>query len=77
MATWAVPYRGFTFVFTFLVKKGLTRGMVMIEDLLERYFQGEMVWGILIIMQKYASLIKLFLPPLFPFLTLFTKYMAG
>ncbi len=49
----------------------------MIEEFLERYFQGEMVWGILIIMQKYASLIKLFSPPLFPSLTLFTKYMAG
>ncbi len=51
--------------------------MVMIHDVLERYFQGEMVLGMLIIMQKYAPLIKLFLPPLFPFLTLFSKYMFG
>jgi hypothetical protein len=51
--------------------------MVTIQDVLERFFQGEMVWEMLIIMQKYASLIKLFPPPLFPFLTLFSKYMAG
>jgi hypothetical protein len=54
-----------------LIRYGHDRGF------LERYFQGEMVWGILIIMQKYASVIKLFPSPLFPFLTLFTKYMAG
>jgi hypothetical protein len=62
--------------FTFLVKMGLIRNGHD-TGFLERYFQGEMVWGMLIIMQKYASLIKLFLPPLFPFLTLFTKYMVS